>query len=466
MSSNDGGQLHSSLPSAMNSAPTSQSQSSTVSQDQFPQAGAAVQPPVPASPAVAARQFQYDPNKGIFAQLAENPFFTAGFGLAGLGAGLSIAQRGLRQAAALIRRRMLVDVEINIKDDSYQWFLHWMTLYQRSQLPAGSAAFGAQDVSTMEKLIRRFTPGLRHLSIQTEKIERSNGSMQTQFSLIPGPGKHILRYKNAFIFVDRQREAKSRDLTTGNPWETVTLTTLYAHRHIFQELFQEAHDYAEKAQEGKTVIYNSWGVEWKPFGNPRRKRPIDSVILDKGVKEKLVEDIKDFLESAAWYYDRGIPYRRGYLLHGPPGSGKSSFIQALAGELDYDIAILNLSERGLTDDRLNHLLTIIPPRTFVLLEDVDAAFSNRRVQSEEDGYRGANVTFSGLLNALDGVASAEERVLFLTTNHVDRLDEALVRPGRVDMTVRLGEATRYQVSKLWERFYGEFDPDRSGSIPV
>lgn len=357
---------------------------------------------------------------------------------------------------------MLVDVEINIKDDSYQWFLHWMTLYQRSQLPAGSAAFGAQDVSTMEKLIRRFTPGLRHLSIQTEKIERSNGSMQTQFSLIPGPGKHILRYKNAFIFVDRQREAKSRDLTTGNPWETVTLTTLYAHRHIFQELFQEAHDYAEKAQEGKTVIYNSWGVEWKPFGNPRRKRPIDSVILDKGVKEKLVEDIKDFLESAAWYYDRGIPYRRGYLLHGPPGSGKSSFIQALAGELDYDIAILNLSERGLTDDRLNHLLTIIPPRTFVLLEDVDAAFSNRRVQSEEDGYRGANVTFSGLLNALDGVASAEERVLFLTTNHVDRLDEALVRPGRVDMTVRLGEATRYQVSKLWERFYGEFDPDRSG----
>ncbi|KAI5286099.1 hypothetical protein KEM54_000065 [Ascosphaera aggregata] len=415
----------------------------------------------PPSAVVAAGQFQYDPNKGIFTQLADNPFFTAGFGLAGLGAGLSIAQRGLRQAAALIRRRMLVDVEISIKDDSYQWFLHWMTLYQRSQLPSGSAA-APENVSVMERLLRRFTPGLRHLSIQTEKIERSNGSMHTQFSLIPGPGKHILRYRNAFIFVDRQREAKSRDLTTGNPWETVTLTTLYAHRDVFQELFQEAHDYAEKVQEGKTVIYNSWGVEWKQFGNPRRKRPLDSVILDEGVKEKLVNDIKDFLESGSWYYDRGIPYRRGYLLHGPPGSGKSSFIQALAGELDYDIAILNLSERGLTDDRLNHLLTIIPPRTLVLLEDVDAAFGNRRVQSDEDGYRGANVTFSGLLNALDGVASAEERVLFLTTNHVDRLDGALVRPGRVDMTVRLGEATRYQVTMLWRRFYEEFDAEGKG----
>jgi chaperone BCS1 len=108
---------------------------------------------------------------------------------------------------------------------------------------------------------------------------------------------------------------------------------------------------------------------------------------------------------------------------------------------------------------LNHLLTVVPNRTLVLLEDVDAAFSNRRTQSEADGYRGANVTFSGLLNTLDGVASAEERIIFLTTNHVERLDEALVRPGRVDMTVRLGEITRYQVSRLWDRFYQEIDTE-------
>lgn len=257
--------------------------------------------------------------------------------------------------------------------------------------------------------------------------------------------------------VNRVREAKARDHQTGNPWETVTLTTLYSQRHIFEDLFKEAHALAEQSQEGKTVIYNSYMTDWRKFGQPRRKRPLESVILDYGVKERIVSDVKDFLASGKWYYDRGIPYRRGYLLHGPPGSGKSSFIQALAGELDYDIAILNLSERGLTDDRLNHLLTVIPSRTLVLLEDVDAAFSNRRVQTDADGYRGANVTFSGLLNALDGVASAEERVIFLTTNHVERLDEALVRPGRVDMTVRLGEASQFQVEQLWDRFYGEYE---------
>lgn len=81
----------------------------------------------------------------------------------------------------------------------------------------------------------------------------------------------------------------------------------------------------------------------------------------------------------------GIPYRRGYLLHGPPGSGKTSFIQALAGALSYDICVLNLSERGLADDKLFHLLSNVPERSFVLIEDIDAAF-NKRVQTSEDGY--------------------------------------------------------------------------------
>ncbi|KZF19711.1 hypothetical protein L228DRAFT_263569 [Xylona heveae TC161] len=410
---------------------------------------------------IAAGQAGNAGDGSILSQLKSNPFFTAGFGLAGIGACVAFAQRGLRRGASLLRRRLLVDVEISRNDESYQWFLHWMSQYQKQQLAAtaaqAAAAAQGEKPRVLTSLIQRFTPGLHHLSIQTKNVVHPNGSLHTYFSLIPGPGRHVLRYKNTFIAVDRARDTKSFAHDKGSPWETVTLTTLYSDRHVFEELFAEAHKLAMQLQEGKTVMYTAWGTEWRQFGYPRRKRPLESVILDQGVKERVVEDVKDFMASEKWYFDRGIPYRRGYLLHGPPGTGKSSFIQALAGELDYSIALVNLSERGLTDDRLNHLLTNIPPRTLVLLEDVDAAFSNRRIQSDEDGYRGANVTFSGLLNALDGVASAEERIVFLTTNHVDRLDEALVRPGRVDMTVRLGEATRYQISQLWDRFYGEVE---------
>jgi len=263
------------------------------------------------------------------------------------------------------------------------------------------------------------------------------------------------------VAINRDKQTTNFNHKTGEPFETITLTTLYAHRHIFEDIFAEAHQLAVSAQEGKTIMYTSRVAEWTPFGDPRRKRPLDSVILDKGIKERIVADVKDFLERQQWYVDRGIPYRRGYLLYGPPGSGKSSFIQALAGELDFGVALVNLSERGMTDDRLAHLLTKLPPRTIVLLEDADAAFRNRK-QADADGFSSMTVTFSGLLNALDGVAAGEERITFLTTNHIDRLDEALIRPGRVDMTVRIGEATRHQAAEMWNRFYGDIDQDGKG----
>ena len=124
---------------------------------------------------------------------------------------------------------------------------------------------------------------------------------------------------------------------------------------------------------------------------------------------------------------------------------------ALAGYLDYNICLLNLSERGMSDDRLTHLLSNAPERSILLLEDIDAAFTGRQTAAE-DGYQ-TNVTFSGLLNALDGVASGESRIVFMTTNHAERLDPALIRPGRVDAIVELGDAEPEQVRRLFKRFY-------------
>jgi len=85
----------------------------------------------------------------------------------------------------------------------------------------------------------------------------------------------------------------------------------------------------------KNKFYNNNKInlvnEWRLFGHPRRKRPLNSVILDKGIMENLINDVDHFLSQPRWYIDRGIPYRRGYLLYGPPGSGKTSAITALAG---------------------------------------------------------------------------------------------------------------------------------------
>ncbi|CCG80927.1 Mitochondrial chaperone BCS1 [Taphrina deformans PYCC 5710] len=355
-----------------------------------------------------------------------NQFMSAGLGVMAVGAGLAVARQSVRRAAGFAKHRMLVTMEIPSKDKSYLWFLHWMSSHQSRRS--------------------------HHFAVETLFKQHDNGSASTTFSLVPGPGKHLLKYRGAYIQVDRQRDGKMMDLSTGSPWETVTLTTLYRDRGIFPQLLKEAQESAMKMQEGKTVIYSSIMTDWRPFGKPRLRRSLNSVVLDTGIKERVVADVKDFLKSGSWYRDRGIPYRRGYLLHGPPGSGKSSFIYALAGELEYNICVLNLSERGLTDDRLNHLLSNIPDRSIMLLEDIDAAFSGRS-QSSEGGYSRSNVTFSGLLNALDGVASAEERIIFMTTNHEDQLDPALIRPGRVDIKELLDDASDTQITEMFLRFY-------------
>ena len=361
----------------------------------------------------------------------------------GVGAALAILRRSAVQAASLGRRRLLVSLEISSKDPSYLPFLQWMSTQTAKQ----------QSLPGLAGRIRS-----HELAVETVQEQRSDGSKQTSISLVPGPGTHFFKFQNAWFQVKRERDGKMMDLTSGTPWETATVTTLSRDRNLFPVLLQEAQELARAAQVGKIIIYTAWGPEWRPFGQPRSRRLLDSVVLDEGVKERILKDVTDFMSRGKWYAERGIPYRRGILLHGPPGSGKSSFIQALAGSLDYNICVLNLSERGMTDDKLNHLLVNAPERSFILLEDVDAAFSGRN-QSDETGFT-ANVTFSGLLNAVDGVASStSQRILFMTTNHIEKLDPALIRPGRVDLKELLGDATAYQVQTLFSRFY-------AGSLPA
>jgi chaperone BCS1 len=123
-------------------------------------------------------------------------------------------------------------------------------------------------------------------------------------------------------------------------------------------------------------------------------------------------------------------------------------VLALAGELKLSVAVLSLSNRVLNDESLRALVDALPAATLLLIEDVDCVFKEKRTTGVDTG-----VTLSGLLNALDGVSSREGRVLFLTTNHPERLDPALVRPGRVDRKVELGPATPDQARRLFLWFY-------------
>eukprot|EP00794_Sanderia_malayensis_P004590 gene4590-5193_t len=374
------------------------------------------------------------PMSDLISSLGDNPYFSAGFGLVGVGTGLALLKKGSQFGFTFFRRRYMMTLEVPSKDKSYQWILHWIT----------NRACKTQ-----------------HVSVQTMYHQATSGKVSTTFNFAPSPGVHFFWYKKHFFRVERNREKGMVDLQSGAPWETVTLSSIGRNKEIFYEMLTEAKTLAISEQEGKTIMYVPMGSEWRQFGFPRRRRPLDSVILRDGLAEKIYNDVNDFIQNSKWYTDRGIPYRRGYLLYGPPGCGKSSFIQALAGELQYSICIMNLGERGLSDDRLNHLLSVAPQQSIILLEDIDAAFSKRDEEFEKKmattGYYANHVTFSGLLNCLDGVVSTEERIVFMTTNYLERLDEALVRPGRVDMQEMIGHATKSQLRRTFERFYPTTD---------
>ena len=242
------------------------------------------------------------------------------------------------------------------------------------------------------------------------------------------------------------------DALAGVPYESVTLAT---DKTVFFNIFEEAKDEALKESADKTATYIAYGHEWRPFGHSRPKRPIESVILSDGVAELVTNDLYNFITSSKWYHERGIPYRRGYLFYGPPGTGKSSFIFSLAGLLNYSICVLNVADLSLTDDRLTQLLNNAPKDAIILLEDIDAAVVSRSPDAlEMKRYEGlTRVTYSGLLNALDGVVSSDARIVMMTTNHIEVLDSALTRPGRVDLKVLIDNASDNQIRRAFNRFY-------------
>ena len=224
--------------------------------------------------------------------------------------------------------------------------------------------------------------------------------------------------------------------------DTITITTSGRSRTVLEDLLIEAGIEYKRKHFGKTLVYHyqrKWNDQgnWLLLNNPVMHRPWDSVVTKNNIKDELLDDINEFRNSEEHYMTRGIPYRRGYLLHGPPGTGKSSLVYSLASELHYSICVVNLSRQCNDFDILRQMATA-PKNSILLFEDVDVALpSDKRKkelknESEMFLYRSSyeDITLSGVLNALDGLSASASHLVFMTTNHITRLDPALIRPGR------------------------------------
>jgi len=199
-------------------------------------------------------------------------------------------------------------------------------------------------------------------------------------------------------------------------------------------------------------------VEWE-IATTIPKRKASTVVLDDGVMDDLLKDIAKFVSREEWYTSRNIPHRRGYLLEGPPGCGKSSLIRVVASEFNLPLCCVQLKSSRVGEGGIEALLQKAPEGAIIFIEDIDCCEqggvasrtgkSDSSVAASDGKPDPERVTMSELLNAIDGLGAQTGRLLFLTTNHPERLDEALVRDGRIDRRYHLGKANQQMAKRIF-----------------
>lgn len=244
-----------------------------------------------------------------------------------------------------------------------------------------------------------------------------------------------IAFKDISLSVGSYRDERIRFVTQGEDGRAAAirwLETIVASRDVVEapRLFM--------------LRYGSWYRR-----TDRPPRALDTVILGAGQLDEIVDDVRTFLSWREDYLQRGWPYHRGYLFHGPPGTGKTSLAHALSAHFGLDMYYVPLKDVE-KDASLLNAVSEVPPNSVLLLEDVDVYHA--ATQRNDDG---AGVSLSGLLNALDGVATPNGLIVILTTNDIDKIDEAVIRPGRVDVALEISYIDRDQLDRLVTNVLGE-----------
>lgn len=216
-----------------------------------------------------------------------------------------------------------------------------------------------------------------------------------------------------------------------------------------QQLFHAVADYGvniEKENCAKGVyVMDAFGEWTRAKDLSARKLPV----LPKGVIEEIEKDLLRFYTSREWYTATGVPYRRGVMFYGIPGSGKTTAALALAAKLDKHVHIVPME--GVSDKQLQQAFNSVEDGDILLLEDIDlSAVTKERDTQKQDVSDLFNLRT--LLNLLDGALSSDDKVIIATTNCIDKIDKTILRPGRFDVSYEFTFANKDQIYELAQRF--------------
>lgn len=292
----------------------------------------------------------------------------------------------------------------------------------------------------------------RRLSVENSDNEAGN------LVVGPGYGLHLLWFdQRIFWFYKSALESSGSE----SQKQSVEIFTYGRDRAPIEALIAS---FKPTPKAPGTTEIHSLGVHGWSRGAIINDRPLESVVIAKATIEKLLKAVNDFYSMREWYSQRGVPHKLCILLHGVPGTGKTSLVKALAGYVGANIYKMNINQ--LSDDSLESALGQVPKGNLILLEDVDSSSAvNKRTppsHSAHTEHQQLNnpsgfdpLSLTGVLNAFDGVIPLDSTLLVFTTNHLDRLDPAVIRPGRVDLILELGEMQDAEIKRYVDYVYGE-----------
>jgi chaperone BCS1 len=308
----------------------------------------------------------------------------------------------------------------------------------------------------------KITKNLRLIRFQNGRWGENN-----TISIGFGTGFHIVKYRNKTLFIKvLEKENQYYDESLG-----ISITVFGKSETFVQELrndiYRIKNNCSRKDDEiavmtikdnvwAKTVITN--------------KRDMDTIFIPQQQKHVLLYSIEKFITDKDWYIKNGIPYQLGILLYGPPGTGKSSLIKAVAGYFDKNICLLRASEL----EKIQEAIVDLPKESILVIEDIDSnnmvhdrdtknneqqihIQSNSSNRNDHDSKPPINL--SDVLNTFDGLLAPSGRIMIMTTNHIEKLDPALIRPGRADLKLEIGYANAETFSAFIRHFYGTTMPE-------
>ena len=369
----------------------------------------------------------------------ENEFFTGGAILTLLIGALAYLRNIPSLIWSVIKRQCFLVVDITDEEPVFEWlkiFLDQHPSLKRSRL---------LTVSVVQKGSSN-TPPPNVVSTEAASSTEITTDDETSFIFSPAPGRHLIFHNYRPILVSVSRE-KSEGGYGKRYLESMTLTMPGRNQSVVRSLMESVKRVAVTGISGPPPVFISVYGSWRRIIGYIH-RPIDSVFLRDGQMESIIDDVLRFLNGRELYAKWGVPYHRGYLLHGIPGTGKTSTVSSLVGFFGLPLYVVNLAGFGMNDERLMNLLFDIPARSVVLLEDLDATMPNRKGQ----GTPGDSVSLFGLLNCLDGIITKNGLIVFMTTNYKDRLDSAILRPGRSDVDVEFSHADEVQIGKMYDHY--------------